>query len=226
MRPYCLPVDSSQLRDTMAGIFRAAGAPTPPWPDPRPDGRQPTDEELESCKDPGKFRIVAARAEAWAAALEKLGLADLERIEDAEALWRELPWHGLSERMIRVRPRRADAVPLLIGFRSLENEPDAVVALGAGEPAVLVSNHPECACDACDNGSRPLLEEFDDNILSVVTGRLVHVQLPTFVAVSTLRGTVLEGEVTGVSNSRFEDLFAEVRAGRSELPAVYGPRWW
>jgi hypothetical protein len=29
-----------------------------------------------------------------------------------------------------------------------------------------------------------------------------------------------------MTTSRFEEMFAEARAGKSEYPVVYGSRWW
>lgn len=41
-----------------------------------------------------------------------------------------------------------------------------------GDPAVLLETLLDCGCDACDSGSRDLLEVLDETVLSVVDGSL------------------------------------------------------
>lgn len=224
------------LRAAMADAFKIIGSATPSWPDPYLSGEPVPDDGL--CRNPGKFRIFAARAEAWAKTASDAGLVDVDRIPDSADLWREAPWSEPTQpwrealwsepadRVIRLRPRRDGAVPLLFAFRPIEDEHDAVMVVGAGGPAVGIATYPECPCDACDAGSTALLEEFDDLVLTVATGALVHVTTPEFETQTTLRGTTMEGSVTGASRQMFEDLFAEARAGRSPHQIVHGRRWW
>ncbi|WP_420865007.1 DUF6226 family protein [Brachybacterium paraconglomeratum] len=42
--------------------------------------------------------------------------------------------------------------------------------VGAGDPPLPVETIPDCGCDACDSGSRNLLELLDQVILSIVDG--------------------------------------------------------
>jgi hypothetical protein len=37
---------------------------------------------------------------------------------------------------------------------------------------------------------------------------------------------VVSGELTGMTTAKFEQMFADARAGKSEHPVVYGSRWW
>src|SRR5699024_2075680 len=67
------PPFSAPLLDLLADVehaFAVTGADTPPWPDPHlgPGGRDVPvrEEEYSRCLDPGKYRIVVTRAEAWA----------------------------------------------------------------------------------------------------------------------------------------------------------------
>ena len=220
-------MDSSVVRAATRDAFKLLSQTTPAWPDPRPDGRPPTEAEYESCEDPGKFRILAARAESWMKALAQTGLADVETLEPADDLWREPPAEvGPMIRVVRVKPRRESAVPLLFGFAWLEGVPEARLAVGAGEPAVVLGLTPQCACDACDLGSDVLLEDFDQAVLNVITGQLVHVTTDRFVAHTSLQGPVVTGELSGMTTARFEEMFADARAGKSEYPVVYGSRWW
>ncbi|SDJ48356.1 DUF6226 family protein [Streptomyces indicus] len=62
--------------------FVVTGAGTPAWPDPHPDGEVP-DEAYSRCEDPGKYRILAARAEAWTRVLTGRSLAVAESLPAA-----------------------------------------------------------------------------------------------------------------------------------------------
>ena len=219
-------MDSSVLRAAVRDAFKLSGQSTPAWDDPRPGGEVPSEAEFESCEEPEKFRILAARAEAWVSALTQTGLAEAEHLEASDDLWQEVPETGPAIRVIRLRPKRESAIPLIFGFCWLQGEPEARVVLGAGEPAAIVGILPLCECDACDVGSNLLLEDFDDAVLNVVTGQLVHVTTDRFVAHTSLQGPVVAGELSGMTTASFEQMFADARAGKSQYPVVYGSRWW
>lgn len=179
---------SAQLLDLLADVERAfevTGADTPPWPDPHlgPDGEDlpVREEEYSRCLDPGKHRILAARAEAWAQVLVAKGWAEREEIADGAAL----PWRAESgpplHRATVLRPHRRGALPLLLVRTAPDEEdghhdlttadallPGIVVALG--DPPLPVETLPFCGCDACDSGSRDLLEQLDEAVLSIVDG--------------------------------------------------------
>jgi hypothetical protein len=227
-RRKVVAVDSSVVRAAARDAFKLTSVSTPGWADPRPDGQPPDERDYENCDDPGKFRILAARAEAWMKALTQTDLAEVEHLEAAPEQWRDLPEDfGQVIRTVRLRPRKPSSEPLLFGFGWLMGEPEARVVIGAGDPAVVVGITPQCACDACDLGSDILLEDFDSAILNVVTGQLVHITAERFVVHTSLHGgPVVSGELTGMTTSRFEEMFAEARAGKSEYPVVYGSRWW
>jgi hypothetical protein len=221
-------VDSSVVRAATRDAFKVLGTATPAWPDPRPDGRPPEEREYENCEDPGKFRILAARAEAWVRALTQTELADVETLEPSDGVWKDLPEDfGQLIRVLRVKPRKEASVPLLFGFGWLMGEPEARMVIGAGEPGVVVGITPQCACDACDLGSELLLEDFDSVVLNVITGQLVHITADRFVVHTSLHGgPVVSGELTAMTMAGFEQMFADARAGKSEYPVVYGARWW
>lgn len=221
-------MDSSVVRAAARDAFKLTSQTTPAWPDPRPDGRPPEEREYESCEDPAKFRILAARAEAWVSALTQVGLAEAEPVEGSPDLWRDLPEDfGQVIRAVRLKPKKESSEPLLFGYGWLMGEPEARVVIGAGNPAVVVGLTPMCACDACDLGSEVLLEDFDSSVLNIVTGQLVHITTDRFVAHTSLHsGPVVSGELAGMTTSGFEQLFADARAGKSEFPVVYGSRWW
>lgn len=210
-----------RLRDAVTAQFAITAAHVPGWPDPHPGGAAPWDEEYSRCLDPGKYRIVHARARAWARALTEAGLATLGEVADPRAAWRHTPSLA-PETVILLRPNRDGALCLLFGFASLDGVGDAVTIVGAGEPAVYLATVPECGCDACDSGSADLLEEFDEYVLSVVGGDFVHV--------TTKRGRIV-GLRSGWSAENASDvrdveaLLAKARQGQCRHPVVHGIAW-
>ncbi|WP_353940868.1 DUF6226 family protein [Streptomyces sp. HUAS MG91] len=215
-------MDQQELRAAVDEAFADTGADTPAWADPHPD-REPLDEEYSRCLDPGKYRILAARADAWTRVLCGLGLAAAEPVGDPAGLWRRTPDLPLSEPVL-LRPARADAVPLVFGFGAIDDVPRTVLVVGAGEPAVPVERLPDCGCDACDDGSAGLLERLDDAVVAVVTGALVHIDAgPDQVIVDT-------GESSSASNwppsgASPEAAVEAARYGRSPHRVVSGPAW-
>ena len=182
------PPFSAQLLDLLADVERAfavTGADTPPWPDPHlgPGGREVPvrEEEYSRCRDPGKHRIVAARAEAWAQVLTARGWAERKEVADVAALrWLTAPHLGGCGATI-LRPHRTGAQPLLLVRTAGEDEPGSVglasgdavshrIVVSIGDPPYPVETVPDCGCDACDSGSRDLLEQLDQAVLSIVDG--------------------------------------------------------
>ncbi|EHR50565.1 hypothetical protein SacmaDRAFT_2313 [Saccharomonospora marina XMU15] len=215
-------MDTRLLLEAVTAEFAVTAATTPGWPDPHPGGAAPLEEEYSRCPDPGKYRIVHARAWAWTRALTRAGLATVEEVAEPGAAWRETP-SVTPETAIRLHPTRAGALCLLLGFASMSGVPDAVAIIGAAEPAVYLATVPDCGCDACDSGSDDLLEQFDEQVLSVVGGDFVHV--------TTKRGRVV-GMRSGWSAERrgdvrdVETILADARRGRSRYPTVHGPAWY
>lgn len=182
------PPFSPQLLDLLADVERAfavTGADTPPWPDPHltPDGRDvPTrEEEYSRCLDPGKHRILAARAEAWAQVLTGRGWAERGEIADGAALpWRTAPGPTLHRATV-LHPHGSGAHPLVL-VRTAPDEEDGHqdptsadallpgLVVGVGDPPHPVGTLPFCGCDACDDGSSSLLEQLDQAVLSIVDG--------------------------------------------------------
>ncbi|NIJ12653.1 hypothetical protein FHU38_002997 [Saccharomonospora amisosensis] len=215
-------METRLLLEAVTAEFGRTAATTPGWPDPHPDGAEPVEEEYSRCTEPGKYRILHARARAWTRALIDAGLATLEEVADPGDAWREVP-SVTPETAIRVRPTRDGALCLLLGFASLSGVPDAVAIIGAAEPAVYLATVPDCGCDACDSGSDDLLSQFDEQVLSVVEGDFVHV--------TTKRGRVI-GMRSGWSAEHrgdvrhVETILADARRGRSRYPTVHGAAWY
>lgn len=135
------------------------------WPDPRPD-RRPDDSEYSRVTNAARYRLVGARAEAWAAALEELGLATLESRVD----WTEPPRTDFR-RSFMIVPEAAGALPVVVARDRLGDCDDAGLMLGAGRPTVQIAFIPDCGCDACDSGSQDLIDVVDQYFHAIVTGR-------------------------------------------------------
>lgn len=125
-------------------------------------------------------------------------------------------------------PDAPGALLLLLTLRSVDAS-DNHLDIGAGDPAVRILFTPDCGCDACDSGSDGLLEEIDENVLSIVSGDLVHVVLPDG---TTVVGRSDGWSATGGKPGRIADHAAvksaidDVRAGRWNGAALHGrPRW-
>jgi hypothetical protein len=127
----------------------------------------PLEEEYSRLLDPGKWRIVGARADAWLIALVDTGLAVVER--NASVRWRDKPRSVIS-RTDRVVPVASGALPLVVARSRLGDVDDAGVTLGRGDPAVCIDWFPDCGCDACDSGSQNELDYLDQHMGVIVSG--------------------------------------------------------
>ena len=160
--PPPLPPWSSDLLDAVERAFDVTGATTPGWPAPHPD-RDPLIEGYSRCLDPGKYRILSARAEAWTRALAAAGVATT--IVD----------HG-PDQVRHLEPVRPGAMTLQLATTTVGGAPVGLELRVATEelPPVELDHLPDCGCDACDDGSAPLLEALDDWVLTVARGGVVH----------------------------------------------------
>lgn len=210
----------------MTDAFKALGGQAMGWADPAGLGVSPTDADDGGGVNPARYRVLAVRAQAWATALRETGLASTELVSDDPAFWRRLSPLGLADRVLCVLPSREGALPLLFAMHTLDGVAGAQVGLGAGEPGVPIEHFPESGDGGEDTGSAGMLAEFDDVVLSVVTGRFLEVSTEDFVAHDTLRGGTFEGTLVGTPARSFDDLFAAARAGTSPHEVVQGKRWW
>lgn len=135
------------------------------WPDPHPD-RRPLEDEYSRVTNPQRWKILAARAEAWFAAMTAAGIAETE---EAAVAWREQPRIPVAY-TFRAVPLAPNAIPLVIAWNRIEDVEWPALVLGAGDPTEVVAIIPDCACDACDSGSQDALDELDEYVLGVVTG--------------------------------------------------------
>lgn len=215
-------MDADRLDRAVDEAFHVTGSATPGWPNPHPDMQSPLEEEYERCLDPGKYLILRARIQAWTQAVTGLGLATVEQCEPSSVRWKTRKPRQL-QRTVWLRPLRDGALPVLVGFDDFDGIAEAVLALGAGAPAVFMGIVPACGCDACDDGSEKLLEELDEQVRAVISG--------TYVWVKTSKGIVTAtesewGGPAGLSPDKIDALLAKARAGRSRHPAVHGNPWF
>jgi hypothetical protein len=135
----------------------------------------PRDEEYSRVTDPGRYRIVHARAGVWAAVLEDtLGVRSEPLATDSVA-GDGRP--GTFDRGVRLIPRQPGTLPLLFLERDVPTQGNdatlAVLNIAVVRPDLVVEMQPDCACDACDSGSSDLLEAIDATIRHVVGGPFV-----------------------------------------------------
>jgi hypothetical protein len=151
------------------------GLDLPSWSDPHPDMASPREEEYSRITDPGRYRIVHARARVWAAALENAVGARTEPLTPPPAAGGDRQ-RGF-DRGVRVVPPVVGALPLVLLERDVRSEtgdaPLAVLEIGVVRPDIVVEMVPDCGCDACDSGSSDLLEAIDATIGAVVGGPFV-----------------------------------------------------
>lgn len=107
------------LRADVESRFSAAGPR--PWPDLRPGGQAPAQEEYSRCLDPAKYDIVTQRVTAWVDALVNGGVAT-----SAPMGPRDLPPWGTVE-TTAMTATRPGTEPVFLHVTS-EHLPGVVVA--------------------------------------------------------------------------------------------------
>ena len=218
-------MELSDVSSAVDAAFLVTGAGLASWPDPRPDRSEPRPEEYSRCPDPGKYRIVLARADAWATALAELGLGSAARtavLPEWQA-GRARP----ASRAVVVEPVADSALPLLFLHWDAGPEWAAMVEVLAGDPPVSCVVMPDCGCDACDDGSEPMLRALDEAIVPVLTGDWLHLEAPGLSVTAAGARWSASGSAGGPRRGRVIDgLIAEAKAGRSPHAVVRAGRWW
>jgi len=144
-----LPDHVCGLLDEVEAAFAMTGARTPAW-EGRPVDQSPAEEEYSRCLDPGKFRIIQSRIDAWAKVLVDRGWAHLETDPSNERRGS----HEHSQTTLVLRPtaeaHTGGAVPLsYLVYYSTDLEATLNVEVCAGEPPYVLAELPGCGCDAC-----------------------------------------------------------------------------
>jgi Family of unknown function (DUF6226) len=160
-------IELRQLEAAVEAAFGQTSRGLAQWPDPHPDHSAVPDEFYSRCTNPAKWRILAARTDAWLVALVDAGFATVER--DATVTWTSQPGPVISHSE-RALPVAAGALELVVAHSRIDDVDDAGLVLGVGNPAECVDWFPDCGCDACDSGSQNELDNLDNHLRSVVTG--------------------------------------------------------
>jgi hypothetical protein len=158
-------VSEDDLIEAGERAFERSSGHLPSWLDPHPD-RQPDDSEYSRVTNAERYRIVGARADAWADAVVQLGLAVTHDLVE----WAEPPQTDFR-RPFLVVPKAVAALPVVIARHRLGDCDDAGLTLGLGSPALPVGFLPDCGCDACDSGSQDLIDVVDQYFHAIITGR-------------------------------------------------------
>jgi len=156
------PTAFAGLRAEVESLFQSVGPR--PWLAPRPAAQGPAVEEYSRCLDPGKYLITQQRATAWSSALVDSGVATSNRMGP-----RTLGHWGAVETTSLVSSRPGTE-PVFLHF-TLEHLRGVIIAYG--NPDVVLTAQPVCGCDACDDGSGPLLEAIDEAFESIVLGEVL-----------------------------------------------------
>jgi hypothetical protein len=157
-------------RSLPAGVLEAAS-----WPDPHED-RPPDESEYSVSTNPAKYRVLDLRLDAWAGALDRLGLATTASPAERPE-WIDAPRPATQvDRLWVFRPLVADGLTVWFA-RSLVDGGPFGFDVGVGSDAlgvVQLECVPDCGCDACDRGSRAELAAIDEAVLTVARGGVVH----------------------------------------------------
>lgn len=149
------------LADVLDSVDARFAADRPrTWADPHPDGQAPTDAEYSRLLDPAKYATVQQRCRAWITTLR-----DAELATSQSTLQGLEPWGRVET--IELMPVAPEAVSVFVHFTG-DYLPGVVLALG--DPMGIITTVPVCGCDACDDGSAPLLAEIDNVFTSVLLG--------------------------------------------------------
>jgi hypothetical protein len=199
-----------ELLATVEAAFQRTGRGLAGWPDPHAGGA-PGDTEYSRVSDPRKWLIVGARAQAWIDALVEPGFAAVQA--ERTVHWAEPPGTVIS-RTDQLLPRAAGALPLVVARSKIADVDDAGVTLGVGKPAVVVAWIPQCGCDACDSGSQSELDELDDYMVAIVTGRFRRLSAGNQVITVIAEG---RWSTSGLQHHRDVDKILEDPTGWHEL---------
>lgn len=94
------------------GAFAQTGADTPGWSDPHAD-REVAEEEYSHVSQPGKYRIINARVEAWVRALADHDIVCGDRTGSAQHWLDSGAWTARDFRLRRFRPAASGGLELL-----------------------------------------------------------------------------------------------------------------
>jgi hypothetical protein len=204
-------MDRATLVGAVDRHFATTGRGLLPWPNPRALGAAPRDEEYSRVLDPQKYRLLGARFEAWARSLVEAGAATRD---ESDAAWVNRPSVHLA-RTERLLPTRDGCLPVAALHTRIEDCAEAGLVIGVADPAVMAACIPDCGCDACDDGSQPLLDQLDDVLWHVVSGAWTRVAGRGRSVVSSEHGWSAEGDFARDEPGRWLAFAGEHVPGRT-----------
>lgn len=204
---------ASALLPAVDAAFAGLRGDLADWPDPHPGARRAAEEEYSRRDDPERYRLLAARADAWVEAVVAAGLGGAERVDPASVTWVEpSPLSPSRTTVLRGRP---GTLPVTISV--LDDE--TFVGVGVGEPVETLDLQPDCGCDACDTGSADLLETLDAAFVLALSGGVLVVREGDRVVRRTLDGWSASGVGDGAR------WLEEAAGGRRTDGVVAGAPW-
>ncbi len=186
------------------------------WPDPHPGGASPAEHEYSRVTDPARYRLVAARTDAWVEAVTAAGLGTAEQVDPASVRWRD-EQHLTPSRSTVLRGAPGTQ-PVVVGLF----QDETFVRVGVGDPVEVLDLQPDCGCDACDTGSADLLEAVDTAFVRALSGGVYVVREGDAVVRGTLDGWGSSGSFRGGDQERW---LAEAADGRRTDGVVRGDAW-
>lgn len=190
------------------------------WPNPHPGGGPALEEEYSRCEDPGRYRLLGVRADAWVEAIVTARLGSATPV-----LPEVISWVGdqhLRPTRATVLRGREGSLPVVVGWAPMHDVDDTLVLVGVGEPTHLLDRQPDCGCDACDTGSTDLLSTVDDAFVLALSGGVHVVREGDRVVTRALNGWGATGEFERGEQQRWLD---EAAAGRRTDGVVRGEPW-
>jgi hypothetical protein len=183
------------------------------WPDPHPGGRPAGEAEYSRVTEPERYRLLAARADAWVEAIVAAGLGEAEQVDPGSVTW--VGEQHLVPGRTTVVSGGPGTQPVVVAL--LQDE--TFVQIGVGDPVEVLELQPDCGCDACDTGSVDLLDTVDDAFVLALGGGVLVVRDGDRVVRRTLDGW----SSSGVSDA--ERWLDDAAAGRRTDGVVEGEPW-
>ena len=190
------------------------------WPNPHLGGRSPLEEEYSRVLEPGKYRLLAVRADAWIEVVVAAGLGAAQERDPDTVTWASDV--ALKPSRVTVLTGRPGTQPVVVGIAASQAAEDCFVQIGVGEPVEVLERQPDCGCDACDTGSVDLLEALDSALVLALSGGVYVVREGTKVVTRSVEGWGSSGMFADGESERW---LAEAADGRRTDGVMRGDAW-
>lgn len=190
------------------------------WPNPHPGGRSPAEDEYSRCLDPGKYRLLAVRADAWIETIADAGLGSVYSVDPRSVRWVGEP--VLVPTRVTVVRGAGGTQPIVVGVGPSQEVGEAFVQVGVGDPVEILERQPDCGCDACDTGSADLLETVDNGFILALSGGVYVVRRGSRFVARTIDGWSGSGRFGADEPERW---LADAAAGPRLDGVVRGDPW-